>query len=83
LLSVHRHRLSGGTHLRVTVADFDNRTVASVVDFHTIVTGALHQHCHVWSVNFERLVFTQITDVNNRSPRRDIHLRALIVEIEE
>src|SRR5262249_36732242 len=82
-LRVQRYGLPSGADLRVTVAYFDYRGVASVVDLNPIVAGTAQCYSHIGRVDFKGLVPPKIADVHNGHPGGDIHLRRAIVEVQE
>ena len=83
LLSADGDRLPAARGLRLPLAHLDDGGVACVVDLHAILARLLQREGDVRSIDLVGLISLQVPHAHDEGARRDLHLRGVVIEIEE
>ena len=83
LLSADGDRLPAARGLRLPLAHLDDGGVARVVDLHAILARLLQREGDVRGIDLVGLISLQVPHAHDEGSGGDLHLRGVVIEIEE
>jgi hypothetical protein len=82
-LVVDRNRLAAAAGFGLALNDSDYRGIAGFADVHPVLSGLIQQHGEIRRIDLVGLVFQQLAHVNEHRSGGHLHLRDVVIEIQE
>src|SRR6184192_2144271 len=83
LLSADDDRLPCACGLRLPLTNLDDGGITRVVDLHAILARLLQREGDVRGIDLVGLITLQVPHAHDEGSRGDLHLRGVVIEIED